>query len=290
MLGIETAFHPKGHNVLMLSQQSLNGDRRAFLVGLASAAVFGAGCGAQDYERRLDETKKYFDYLEQANQALTKSWKFDALEIRVPKQFEPLIAPPAPADGTAEGQNPEVLDPSLDPNRLGYFPNVVLEGVVGTWRAKVRVDVPGQQESNDSFAYLHVLSNWQRWIDKQTNNDIEPPQFLSALTNQLANVLNVEADSTESPWLWDRIAGFSQYVPKKRVDLITVELPDPAINITFYKYEARDIHVAMLLVLPRAIDVREKIDSRMKFTLETLKVAAQPPQKKSNKPAAVGGF
>lgn len=276
----------------MSASLPFDSDRRAVLWGLASAALLGAGCGAQEYERRLNETKAYFEYLEQVNAALGRSFKFEGIEIRVPKVFEPLTPPPPPsADGSSETPAAEPLDPSDDPNRLGYFPNVTLEGVVGTWRANVRLEVPGQQESPEAFAYLHLLSNWQRWVDRQTNIDIEPTRYLGELANHLANVLNVEADTSDSPWGWDLIKDSSRYVQKKKVEMIPIELPDhnPPLVITFYRYEARDVHVALLLIVPRAIDPRERLEHKLKYTLETMKVSNQPPQKKSNKPAA-GGF
>ena len=258
--------------------------RRTFLQGLAGATLFSAGCGSQTYEARLRETKLYFEYIDQVNLALQRPVKFEGIEIRVPKPFEQLL----PAKIPEEGQPPEKLDPLLDPVRLGYFPNVVLEGVLATWKANVRVEVPGQANSGEAPAYLHLLSNWQRWIDKQADTDIEPPRYLSDLANHLATTFNVQPDG-DVPWNWEPVRAMSPYVPKKKVESIPIELPQPPINVIFYKTENRDVHVALLLILPRAIDPREKLEARLKHTLETIKIPSQPPQKPSPK-ATSGGF
>ncbi len=253
-------------------------DRRAFLAGL-TATLFTAGCGAQTYEARLRETKQYFEYLDQVNLALQRPLKLEGIEIRVPKPFEQLV----PAKTPEEGQPPEKLDPLLDPVRLGYFPNVVLEGVLATWKANVKT------ETGEAPAYLHLVSNWQRWIDKQTDTDIEPPRYLSDLANHLASTFNVQSDTSDTPWNWELVRAMSPYVPKKKVDSIPIELPQPPINVIFYRTENRDVHVGLLLIVPRALDRRENIEARLKHTLETLKIPSQPPQKPSPK-ATSGGF
>jgi hypothetical protein len=207
---------------------------------------------------------------------------FEGVKIRVPKPFEQIIPPPEPTEGKPAQQPP----PSEDPNRLGYHPNVVLEGVLGTWRAKVSLDAPGQGEG---VAYLHLLSNLPRWVEKQDNNDIEPLQYLGDLTNKLASAFNVQTETTDNPWPWDNLRGFSPYVVKKKVESIAIPPETEPINAVFYKSEVKDVHVALLLIYPRAIDSRLKLEERMRHTLETLKVPAQPPQKKAAKPT-VGGF
>lgn len=274
----------------LLSNDSPTLDRRTFLAGLASTSLFTLGCGADTYEFRLKQTKEYFEYLEKVNSALgPKSVPFDGVEIRVPKPFEPIIPPRAPA----EGETPEQpIDPSDDPTRLGHHPDVRLEGVLASWRAKVDLEPSG-----DGMAYLHLLSNLPRWVEKQTNNDIEPLHYRTDLTNVLANAYNVQADSTDAPWPWTligsrddvRFRGLSPYVSKKKVEYIDIPPPEQPINAVLCWMEVKDVHVGLLLIYPRAMDSRLKLDSHLKHTFETLKVPAQPPQKKAGKPT-VGGF
>ena len=263
-------------------------DRRAFLAGLAGVTMLTAGCGADTYQQRLLETKRYFEYLDQVNVMLNRAVKFEGFEIRVPKLLDQLVSPPTPAEGEPPAQP---LPPSEDPTRMGYFPNVVLEGVMASWKGTARTEGPGQSEG-EAPVYLHLLSNWQRWIDKQTNNDIEPTRYLLELTNQVATALNLQADTSDTPWDWDMMRGLSPYVPKKKIETITIDLGDhnPPLEVHFFKTEAKDVHCALLLIVPKNIDAREKMEPRIKLTLETLKVPSTPPQLPAAKGAPASGF
>ena len=242
------------------------------------------GCGVDTYDSRLRQTKDYFEYLEKVNLALSpRSVPFEGVEIRVPKPFVQIT----PTASGADGQNNEPrLDPDNDPDRLGNHPNVRLEGVLGSWKAKVDLDTPAGAEGT---AYLHLLSNLPRWVEKQNNNDIEPQYYRRDLTNVLANAYNVQTETTDSPWPWEMLRGFSPYVGKKKVEVIPIPPEDQPINAVFYWTEINDIHVGLLLIYPRAMDARLKLEDRLKHTLETLKVPSQPPQRKSSRPT-VGGF
>ena len=256
-------------------------DRRKFLVGMTGAALTAIGCGADTYDSRLRQTKDYFEYLERVNLALgPKIVPFEGVEIRVPKPFEQIVPPAPPAD---EKATPQPLDPKDDPSRLGYHPNVQLDGVLASWRAKVDLEPSGE-----GMAYLHLLSNLPRWVEKQTNNDVEPLHYRTEMTNVLANAYNVQTETSDLPWPWEPMRGFSQYVGKKKVESIPVPPPEQPINAIFYWMEVKDVHVGLLLIFPRAMDSRLKLEDRLKHTLETLKMPAQPPQKKANKPSLSG--
>lgn len=269
------------------SEQRPDFERRAFLTGLAGTSLMAIGCGVDTYEYRLKETKAYFEYLDKVNSALgPRATPFEGVEIRVPKPFEQLL-PPAPP---AEGEAVVALPPSEDPNRLGYHPNVQLEGVIASWKANVRVDAAGQNEPTEVPAFLHLLSNLGRWEEKQTNVDIDPLTYLTDLTNRLANAYNVQTETVDSPWPWEMIRGFSPYVGKKKIESIAIPPEDQPINAVFYRLEVKDVQVALLLIYPRNIDHSVHLEDRMKYTLEWLKVPTQPPQKKTNKPAAPSLF
>ena len=257
-------------------------DRRKFLVGLTGASLAAIGCGADTYETRLRQTKDYFEYLERVNLALgPKMVPFEGVEIRVPKPFEQILPPASSAD---EKTPERPLDPNDDPSRLGYHPNVQLEGVLASWRAKVDLEPSGE-----GMAYLHLLSNLPRWVEKQTNNDIEPLHYRADMTNVLANAYNVQTETTDAKWPWDTIRGFSHYVGKRTVESIPIPPEDQPISAIFYWMEVKDVHVGLLLIFPRAINSRLKLEDRMKHTFETLKVPAQPPQKKADRQTQ-GGF
>lgn len=260
-------------------------DRRTLLTGLA-ASLFAAGCGVDTYQSRLEQTRLFFDYMEKVNQALgARTTPFDGVEVRVPKPFVPIIPPPENKSKDAPAEPPP-LDPKDDPSRLGYHPNVKLEGVLASWRATVALDGQGASEG---LAYLHLVSNLPRHVDKQSNNDIEPHNYRRDLINVLSAAYNVQTESTDAPWPWEIMQKFSEYVGKKKVDSIAIPPEDQPINAILYWINQRDVEVGLLLIFPRATDPRLRLEEKMKHTLETLKFPTQPPQKKAGKQTQ-GGF
>ncbi|MBC7820437.1 MAG: hypothetical protein IAG10_26430 [Planctomycetaceae bacterium] len=277
------------------SEWCFNPDRRAFLAGLAGTSLLAVGCGAETYENRLKETKTYFEYLEKVNAALgPKDTPFEGIEIRVPKPFVQLLLPAPPAEGKPAEPPPA---PSDDPTRLGYHPDVPLEGVIASWKATVRVEAPGS-DWGEGVAYVHLLSNLSRWEERQADVDIDPLRYFADLINKLANAYNVQTETADAPWPWIKIGsrdderhrGFSPYVAKRTVEYIDIPPEDQPINAIFYKTEAKDVQFALLLIYPRNIDPSLHLESRIKHTLEWLKVPSQPPQKKTNKPVTPSLF
>jgi len=55
--------------------------------------VVAAGCGRETYERRLEESKHYFTYLDKLNQNLAAPWAGRGIKLRVPKQFQEIAGP-----------------------------------------------------------------------------------------------------------------------------------------------------------------------------------------------------
>ncbi len=280
------------------SEQSFKLNHRVLLAGFASLTLVAAGCGADIYESRLLETKAYFEYLEKVNSALNpKETPFEGIEIRVPKPFV-LLQPPTP---TAEGKPAEPpLPPSEDPNRLGHHSNIELEGVIASWKATVRVETSGS-DWGEGVAYLHLLSNLSRWEAKQSDIDIDPLRYFPDLINVLASrdAFSVVTETTDAPWPWTRIGSkddesrhgaLSRYVAKKAVEYIEIPLENRPINVAFYKLDVKDVQIGLLLIYPRNIDPSLRLESRIKHTLEWLKVPSQPPQKKTNKPATPSLF
>jgi hypothetical protein len=263
-------------------------NRRVLLAGIAGTLLMVAGCGSDTYEYRLKQTRDYFEYLEKVNAALGPRYtpSVEGVEIRVPKPFVLLEVPAPPAEGQP---TPPPVAPSDDPIRLGYHPNVKLEGVIATWKATVRTETSGS-EWGEGFAYLHLLSNLARWEAKQSDVDIDPIRYFPDLINVLANAYNVRTETADEPWPWDTIRGYSPYVGKKKFESLPIPPEDQPINAVFYRLDVKDVQVGLLLIYPRNIDPSLHLEDRMKYTLEWLKVPSQPPQKKTNKPAAPSLF
>src|SRR5580704_3339263 len=130
------------------------------LTGLIVAAV-AAGCGREAYEHRLDESKRYFSYLDKLNQNLSPPWVGNGLKLRVPKQFQ-VIAPPKPKpkkepkNGKAPPKDPVAEDPPVqdrDP-RQPTFADLTFPGLQGAFTTQLSVGGKGRESG-----YLYVLTN-----------------------------------------------------------------------------------------------------------------------------------
>src|SRR5579872_6697431 len=74
--------------------------------------LLAGGCGHDTYEQRIEETRKYFAYLDRLNMYLSNTmWNGQNVKLKVPKQFQ-LI--PAPAKTKGEETAPD-KDPRQPP-------------------------------------------------------------------------------------------------------------------------------------------------------------------------------
>jgi hypothetical protein len=254
------------------------------LCALLGLALLLPGCGVQAYEQRLQDTNELFAYWNSLDENLSRPWaQADfGLEMRVPKPFQ-LMARPQPAEVDESGQPIALDEDKRQPLFLGIEE---LPGLIDAWRATLPIS-----ESEGMPAYLYVLGNHQRFLDRQLSEGegAEPGTFLEDLELLLQNTLNVtiqdsQTGDRDNVRYRETIPRQEKYaVPKEftAISLLTPEemqrdLGGHLWRIQVYEHRADPIQVAVVLIYPAAVSDRP-VD-RLKLALETLKVANQPPR------------
>jgi len=259
---------------------------------LVSVLAFGGafvGCGAETYERRLEETRKYFEYLQNVNQALTPApWTEFGIELRVPKQFE-LIPPPSGATD-AQG-HPQPVPPGSDP-RQPRFLNLELPGLLAAWRATVPVDT--ESGTRDLPAYLYLCSNHFLWLQKENDPDVDPLSFDVDFGRRLAPLVGVSPPTADYDWQWteERIPKPGSYVPSKLFDTITFEVTIRGVkyDLSLFRHQAQDIHVILMYLVPQDVAPQVRLSRAIEYSLHTLMVSSEVPTTKPAAKPATRGF
>ena len=246
-----------------------------------------AGCGAEVYESRLNETKKYFAYLDRLNRELSPAWTGSGISYRAPQVFRP-IPPPRP-EKDAEGN---VIEPTSDP-RQPEFIEGELPGLVGTWQAPVKAEaeVEGEREIVEVPAYLFLLSNYSLWAD----GDIEKATgFADTAVRQISGDLIVRiAPEMAKQTRYPSGTQGTNYVEPRQFTTWDV-LPDKEIHGTkytasVYVYRAGDMQVVLLALLPRNTTSPPLLAEKVLLSLETLNVSNQKPRRSEGGAGGGGG-
>lgn len=255
---------------------------------IAGACLLPAsGCGTATYRTRLEETRKYFEYLGRLNDNLRGKWREKGIELRVPKEFVEIPPPEPPAEGEAETTAQETFDP-----RQPDYIRLELPGLVGAWKAD---DIPAAGDGDDATcdAYLYVLSNYDLWLEAgQTER---PRAFHSEFVSLLVGALGVPAPAEED-WQPIRAPERDGYVEPREFLMEVFTPPEPIDGRTtdffVFLHEAGDMQTVILFVIPRDVDSRLKLTAvrgkgenagvepgeRMLLCLETLKVSSKRPR------------
>lgn len=260
-------------------------DSRGFLQGgvLAIVCVVIAGCGLQNYEKRLEETSKYYSYLAKIDANLAPAWKEGPIdELRVPLQFK-LIRKPPPVKN-AEGEMEEQPDPR-QPNYIA----LELPGMLGAWEAPFDKVVEGTKQTRKG--YIYAVSNYSMFNSELAS---QAPDFLRALLGTISDRLSLPA---VEPGKGER----EQY-PKVKADAYTTQntydvyrfnsdellVDGEKYTIDVYTQIQKDTQVALLLVLPVGLDSSARMMERTPLMLERFKV---DPKKKPSRAQtkSVGG-
>ena len=155
-----------------------------FFRGILLTIVCGviAGCGLQNYEKRLEETSKYYTYLAKIDSNLAPPWKDGPIdELRVPLQFK-AIRKPAPVKN-AEGEMEEPPDPR-QPNYIA----LELPGMLGAWEAPFDKVVDGAKQTRKG--YIYVVSNYSMFNSELSS---QAPDFLRTLLGTISDRLSLPA-------------------------------------------------------------------------------------------------
>ncbi len=262
--------------------------RGALLFGCLLACGL-PGCGADQYETRLKQSKDYYNYLERIEQNLAPKWSDGRVvdAIRVPKQFQPI---PAPVPVKHEDGTEEL--PAVDPRQPVVvnlpFPHKEL---IGAWEAPFSV-VAKDGSSDTQKGYIYVLSNYWNFLD----DPAEALKFIGATVNLVGAALDdhIPPDKIENPAI-EPHPKKGRYLPETLYSVFTFhpkELTLPGterqskVNYTFTMYARKNVNIQaiVLVVLPDNIASQEKLVDRIPMMLEHFQITKTEP-----KPASQSG-
>lgn len=244
-------------------------------------ALFGIalclGCGAQSYEQRLGETAKYYEYRNRIDAALDqRAWLGSGVEFRPLKGFNEI---PAPAEGESDARQPSFLKQPL-------------KGLIGAWQAELKVDIPNSDIATKP-AWLLLCNNHQAWIERETNINIVPMNYLADFADQLAFNFDFKRHTPTNPWTFteERVPKGIAYVPFKSFDYATLDTQHDGItyDVVFYRYNVKDIQLALVVIAPQALDRREKVYDKMFLLMEHLTLSGDVPKSVAKKKVVSGG-
>jgi len=239
---------------------------------LAAGLMIFAGCGAELYQQRLENTKKLFAHLEQLNANLHQYWgdPQTGTKLRLPLQFA-MIPPPAPPKPAEDGTpaEPEVVVDERQPKYL----NIELPGLRGAFFAKMSL-VDSGAASVEPYGFVYVLSNHHMYDapDKAREFHVD---LISSLSETLRT--GVKPDDWHDEKYPLRVGTFADTVRFKSVVLSPAE-PIGGLERQFsvYMFDQGDIRVAILFVLPKDVNnSTEKLNDRIPLCLETLRVTGE---------------
>jgi hypothetical protein len=248
-------------------------------IALLACLVSCLGCGSETYERRLAESVAYFQYREKLDLSLElRPWSNLGIEYRPPKGFVELGAP---AEGEPDQRQPQFLGKPLP-------------GLITAFKGDVAVDIPGS-EIRSMPAWVLLCSNHQLWVEKDTNPQVIPTGYLNNLADELADALKFKRNSAIEPWKFteERVPRGVAYVPIKNYKYITLDetVNDVSMDVILFQYEVKDIQLAVIAVVPRPVDRRERFFEKMSLGMEQLTMSGEVPRSKQNaKPVGGGGI
>lgn len=246
------------------------------------------GCGSEQYEKRLTETNKFFEYRQSLDRVLQSgNWTIPqyTISMRIPKGFNPIAGPRPAKEGE---EQPEDL-------RQPPFLGLHLPGLVGAWKG----EFPG--ETGNATVFLYVCSNHPLFLDAVKNKEApDPALFLTDLENALSTALQVTLPPGEVAQVGNNVR-YAENCPKddkyaiqkKFIGITFVPpgpLPEVGVEIKAQMYGHRNgaIEVALLAIYPA--NIRDRIEDKLLKSLETFTVSNQVPKLQSGqlggKPAA----
>jgi hypothetical protein len=251
-------------------------------VVLVAVAALISGCGAGTYQQRLEESQKYFAYVEKidANLApsLQKSGPIE--ELRVPAQFRQIPEPPK-----VKNDKGELVLPEIDPRQPNYL-LIELPGLIAAWECPFDITTTAGREKRKGSIYF--LSNTALPLTA-------PPEqyadFSRTVMEQLAGALRVPTpDPTRAvPEEYPRARTYTQ--PNKfevfRFGADQATIDDLPHTVEVYIHRQGEAQFMLVVVLPVGIDSTQKVSERVQMMLERLRVTAK--RLPARKAPAVGG-
>ncbi len=234
------------------------------------------GCGAATYEQRLEETRRYYTYLDRLNQRLSRdTWHGPGVSMRVPKQFH-LIPPPKPSKNSSN-------EPAE--SRQPTYAELVLPGIQGAWVAEVALS----GEEGRAKAYLYVLSNYTLLGQKAADEKAAAAQAAEFNDSVVRTVAQAAGQPVPA---FDKLP--SREVPKNSKDAysyarkyrtvspgLALKADGKDYRVQIFGYRKGIAQVSVVLVEPQNTAAVEKLDQSLDMSLETLEVTAEKPSRGS---------
>lgn len=253
--------------------------KRMFAGGLIAIAVLG--CGAEQYDQRLRQSKDYFNYLDKIEQNLGPKWSDGRIVelLRVPRQFQQIPAPPPPAKDE-EGRTEA---PAVDPRQPDYI-NLVFpqEHLVAAWEAPFTVDTADGATSTRK-GYIYVLSNYWMFLGE---DPAEALKFLGIAVQHVGDALenHIPQAELEKPVV-ELYPKPGRYLPASSYSVFTFQPKaitdrDSTVNYTFTMYAKQNgnIQSVILVALPDRISSQEKLVDRIPMMLENFHITKTEPK------------
>ena len=252
----------------MISSSGLFWQRTHRSVSLALLLYIG-GCGYSEYEMRLNESKKYYSYLDKVEQSLAPKWVVpgNLMELRVPRQFN-LIPPPPPA--APEDENAEK---PIDPRQPDYV-NLLFPGLFGAWEATFKV-VKTDSSAEERRGYIYALSNYWEFAGEHA---VDAGEFVTTLKDLLAEKLKIPM-SDPRPEVYPTLSGsYHAQIPYDVCSFKGKEID--GVNYTFEVFARTQGSVigVIVTVLPEAMESPQKVSERIPLMLETFNFTKTPPK------------
>lgn len=253
------------------------------LILVTCLSLFVCGCGTGKYEARLQNSVKYFDYLDQLNQNLSQRSSFQngAISYRAPLQFSPLQAP-LPGDFDKDGN---LLPGKADLRQPIFIPGLTFEGLEAAWITNFPA------AGDKSFpGYLFLVTNRNFYLDDDRKE--RALEFSNKTIADIGSTLQT-ATPDQLDWIKQTVpenASYSKPVHYKMISLAAQKpVLGPTTNVRIYRHDTGEmkdgqgeIQTLLIFVLPRAYESGAKTPpddllNRIDKSLETLLVDSQKP-------------
>ncbi|MDA0832804.1 MAG: hypothetical protein O2955_06955 [Planctomycetota bacterium] len=243
------------------------------------------GCGSADYELRLAETTRWFEFQERQNLLLAKPWAGPGIGVRVPKVLTPYPNPP-PAEIQDEEGN-MIANPDFQGDfRQPTFMNVTFPNLVGAWHGEVETRVT--EGTTPLPCYLFICSNREIWLE---DNPVErATTFHQTVSDAVTSPLEIYLQ--EDDWDNEKYPRGNGYVVPKNYTFTSKpsegKFSDHPYAISIYLHQMQDIQVAIVLVAPQNVDPKERFEEAWDLSLQTLEVSGEKPGLQGEAPSGSG--
>jgi len=258
-------------------------------------AVFAAGCGRETYERRLDDSRRYFTYLDKLNQNLSPTWTGKGVKMRVPRQFEEIPGPkpkPKPKKSPKGGSKEKAKEPveeeptveERDPRQPDYA-EITFPGLQGAFKTSLSVGGKARE-----LGYLYVLTNGELLGKK--GSDEKAARFNVDVLHTIAQAVG-QTDPAPEKMATDAVPKGEAWVVPRTFKAVrpgfAASIYGKDYRIEVYNTKQEKNEVSLVYVLPENVSAAEKLANNIDLSLETLQLTKVVPTAGSPAAKAAAG-